>query len=202
MGLGLAVVRYLVELHGGSVAVTSPGEGQGSAFTVMLPLAAAGAREGAGAPPQALAEAPEEEEAFADAPRLDGVRVLVWVRDADDREAIAGILKKSGAEVTAVGSPGEALRSMAQKPAQVLLSEVDAPGGDGYALLKEVRTLPAERGGLVPAAAVMAYARTEDRIRALREGFQLYVSKPVQPAELITVVASLADRPPPGREPT
>ena len=196
MGLGLAVVRYLVEMHGGSVSVTSRGTGQGSAFTVILPLAAAGAREGAGAPPQALAEAPEAEEVFADIPRLHGVRVLVCLRGADDREAIAGILKKGGAEVAAVGSPEEALRSMAQRPAQVLLSEVDGPGGDGYALLKEVRTLPAERGGLVPAAAVMAYARSEDRIRALREGFQLYVSKPVHPAELITVVASLADRPP------
>jgi len=202
MGLGLAVVRYLVEMHGGNVAVTSRGTGQGSAFTVTLPLASAGTREGAGAPPQALAEAPDAEEVFADAPRLDGVRVLVCVRDAEDREAIAGILKQSGAEVAAVGSPEEALRSMAQKPAQVLLSEVDAPGGDGYALLREVRTLPAERGGLVPAAAVMAYARSEDRIRALREGFQLYVSKPVHPAELITVVASLAERPPTGGEPT
>jgi CheY-like chemotaxis protein len=125
------------------------------------------------------------------------------VRGADDREAIAGILTKGGADVAAVGSPEEALRSMAQRPAQVLLSEVDGPGQDGYALLKEVRTLPAERGGLVPAAAVMAYARSEDRIRALREGFQLYVSKPVHPAELITVVASLADRPPAaGGEPT
>ena len=199
MGLGLAVVRYLVELHGGSVSVTSRGTGQGSAFTVTLPLATAGTREGAGAPPQALAEAPDAEEAFADIPRLHGVRVLVCVRGADDREAIAGILKKGGAEVAAVGSPEEALRSMAQRPAQVLLSEVDGPGGDGYALLKEVRTLPAERGGLVPAAAVMAYARSEDRIRALREGFQLYVSKPVHPAELITVVASLAGRESPRR---
>ena len=194
MGLGLAVVRYLVELHGGSVSVTSAGTGRGSAFTVTLPLAAAGAHQGAGAMPQTLAES-EPEEVFADIPRLHGVRVLICMRGADDREAIAGILKRGGAEVVAVGSPEEALRSMAQKPAQVLLSEVDGPSGDGYALLREVRTLPAERGGLVPAAAVMAYARSEDRIRALREGFQLYLSKPVHPAELITVVASLADRP-------
>jgi len=196
MGLGLAVVRYLVEMHGGSVSVTSPGPDKGAAFTVSLPLAAPGTREGAGAPPQAIAEFPDAEEAFAGAPRLHGVRVLVCVRDADDREAMSGILKKSGAEVAAVGSPEEALRTMALKPAQVLLSEVDVPGGDGYALLKEVRTLPAERGGMVPAAAVMGYGRSEDRIRALREGFQLYVSKPVHPAELITVVASLAERGP------
>jgi CheY-like chemotaxis protein len=161
---------------------------------VSLPLAAHGSREGAGAPPQAVAEFPDAEEAFAGAPRLHGVRVLVCLRDADDREAMAAILKKSGAEVEATGSREEALQSMAQKPAQVLLSEVDGPGGDGYALLKEVRMLPAERGGTVPAAAVMAYGRSEDRIRALREGFQLYVSKPVHPAELITVVASLAER--------
>ena len=147
MGLGLAVVRYLVEMHGGSVTVTSPGTGKGAAFTVTLPLATAGAREGMGAPPQALADSPDAEAAFADAPRLHGVRVLVCARDADDREAMAGILKRSGAEVAAVGSPEEALRSMAQNPAQVLLSEVDAAGGDGYALLREVRTLPAERGG-------------------------------------------------------
>jgi CheY-like chemotaxis protein len=196
MGLGLAVVRYLVEMHGGNVSVTSPGPDKGAAFTVSLPLAAPGTREGVGAPPQAIAEFPDAEEAFADAPRLHGVRVLVCVRDADDREAMAAILKRSGAEVAAAGSPEEALRTMAQKPAQVLLSEVDGPAGDGYALLKEVRTLPAERGGMVPAAAVMAYARSEDRIRALREGFQLYLSKPVHPAELITVVASLAERGP------
>ena len=196
MGLGLAVVRYLVEMHGGSVSVSSPGTGKGAAFTVTLPLAAAGVREGVGAPPQALAESPLQEDAFADAPRLDGVRVLVCVRDADDREAMAAALKKSGADVTAVGSSEEALKTMAQKPAQVLLSEVDAPSGDGYALLRAVRTLPAERGGHVPAAAVMTYGRSEDRIRALREGFQLYMSKPVHPAELITVVASLAERPP------
>jgi PAS domain S-box-containing protein len=200
MGLGLAVVRYLVEMHGGSVTVTSPGTGKGAAFTVTLPLATAGVREGMGAPPQALADSPDLEAAFADAPRLNGVRVLVCARDPDDREAMGGILKRSGAEVEAVGSPEEALRSMAQNPAQVLLSEVDVPGGDGYALLKEVRTLPPERGGRVPAAAVMAYARSEDRIRALREGFQLYVSKPVHPAELITVVASLAERPPAAAE--
>ena len=195
MGLGLAVVRYLVEMHGGSVSVSSPGTGKGAAFTVTLPVATPGAREGAGAPPQALAELPHGEDAFADAPRLHGVRVLVCVSDGDDREAMAGILKKSGAEVAAVGSPDEALRTMAQNPAQVLLSEVDAAGGDGYALLRQVRTLPAERGGRVPAVAVMTYGRSEDRIRALREGFQLYVAKPVHPAELITVVASLAERP-------
>jgi len=196
MGLGLAVVRYLVELHGGSVSVTSAGPGRGSAFTVALPLAAADARPDMAAGPVALPEAARSEEAYADIPSLNGVRVLVCMRGADDREAIAGILKRGGAEVAAVGSPEDALRSMAESPAQVLLSEVDGSGGDGYALLKEVRTLPAERGGLVPAAAVMAYARSEDRIRALREGFQLYVSKPVHPAELITVVASLAERPP------
>ena len=192
MGLGLAVVRYLVELHGGSVSVTSAGPGRGSAFTVALPLATAEARPETGGP-VALAEGTED--AFADMPRLEGVRVLLCMRGADDREAIAGILKRGGAEVAAVGSPEEALRSMAESPARVLLSEVDGTAGDGYALLREVRTLPAERGGLVPAAAVMAHARSEDRIRALREGFQLYVSKPVHPAELITVVASLAERP-------
>ena len=96
MGLGLAVVRYLVEMHGGSVSVTSSGTGKGAAFTVSLPLAAAGAREGMGAPPQALAEFPSAEEAFADAPTLHGVRVLICVRDADDREAMAGILKRAG----------------------------------------------------------------------------------------------------------
>jgi hypothetical protein len=134
MGLGLAVVRYLVELHGGNVSVTSPGPDKGAAFTVTLPLAAPGRGKARGAPPQAIADFPDAEEAFAGAPRLHGVRVLVCVRDADDREAMAAILKKSGAEVAAVGSPEEALRTMAQKPAQVLLSEVDASAGDGYAL--------------------------------------------------------------------
>ena len=190
LGLGLAVVRHLVELHGGQVTASSAGEGQGSTFTVTVPLldpaeAASGDRdEGA---PAATDELPD------DAPRLDGVRVLVVDRNDEVREVISRILRLSGADVDAVASSADALTCFARNVPDVLVSAIDMEGETGYSLLRKVRSLPLDVGGAVPAAALTAYSRTEDRVRALRAGFQMYMAKPVQPAELLAVVATLAD---------
>jgi CheY-like chemotaxis protein len=190
LGLGLAVVRHLVELHGGQVAASSAGEGQGATFTVTIPLldpaqAATGHRgEGAAA---ATDELPD------DAPRLDGVRVLVVDRSEEVRESVSRLLRLGGAAVDAVDSAADALTSFARSVPDVLVAAIDMEGETGYSLLRKVRSLPRDVGGAVPAAALIVYSRTDDRVRALRAGFQMYLAKPVQPAELLAVVAALAD---------
>ena len=122
------------------------------------------------------------------------MRVLVVERNDEVREVISRILRLSGAEVDAVDSPADALTSFARSVPVVLVSAIDMEGETGYSLLRKVRSLPRDVGGAVPAAALTGYSRTEDRVRALRAGFQMSMSKPVQPAELLAVVASLADR--------
>jgi len=190
LGLGLAVVRHLVELHGGQVTASSTGEGQGAKFTVTIPLldpapAARGDR-GEGVL-TATDELPD------DAPRLDGLRILVVDRSEEVREVVSRILRLSGAEVEAVDSAADALASFARSVPDVLVSAIDMEGETGYSLLRKVRRLPRDVGGAVPAAALTGHSRTEDRVRALRAGFQMYMSKPVHPAELLAVVAALSD---------
>jgi PAS domain S-box-containing protein len=188
LGLGLAVVRHLVELHGGQVTASSPGEGQGATFTVTIPLldpAQSSAERGDA--PALAGDIPD------DAPRLDGVRVLVVDGSEEVREVVSRILRQSGAEVDAVDSAAEALTCFARTVPDVLVSAIDMEGETGYSLLRKVRGLPRDVGGAVPAAALTTDARMEDRVRALRAGFQMYMAKPVQPAELLAVVAALAD---------
>jgi signal transduction histidine kinase/CheY-like chemotaxis protein len=189
LGLGLAVVRHLVELHGGTVQVESPGLGQGATFVVALP-----ALDPAQVPPNevivtGVGAAPFPAEAI-DA--LHGVKVLLVDDGADVREAVAGVLRDHGADVTTVASAEEALRALALGAPDVLLSEVELAGETGLSLLRKVRSLPPEQGGRVPAAAISTFSRTEDRVQALLAGFQIHLAKPVQPAELLAVVASLA----------
>jgi len=191
LGLGLAVVRHLVELHGGQVTASSAGEGQGATFTVTIPLldkaeAVSGDR-GEGAAAAATKELPD------DAPRLDGVRVLVVDPSEEVRASVSHILRLGGAEVDAVDSAADALTSFARSVPDVLVSAIDMEGETGYSLLRKVRSLPRDVGGAVPAAALTAHSRTDDRVRALRAGFQMHLAKPVQPAELLAVVAALAD---------
>jgi PAS domain S-box-containing protein len=193
LGLGLAVVRHLVEMHGGTVEARSAGKGQGATFTVTLP-----ALDPSRLPPLAPAS---ETPAFAtgctgDNPDLTGVRVLV-VDDGDDvREVVSAVLGHCGADVRAVGSAGEALQALAEFMPHVLVSEIEMKGETGFSLIQRVRALPEGHGGQVPAAALSAYGRTDDRVQALLAGFQIHVPKPVQPAELVAVVASLAKRGP------
>ena len=197
LGLGLAVVRHLVELHGGTIEARSEGEGHGATFTVVLPVA-----DPAPLPPAAPAPAGAAGAAVptawlpADAPDLSGVRVLVVDDGEDVREVVSVVLGQCGAEVRAVGTASEGLDALASFAPHVLVSEVEMRGETGFSLMQKVRALPPERGGLVPAAALSAYGRTDDRVQALLAGFQIHVPKPVQPAELVAVVASLAGRTP------
>jgi PAS domain S-box-containing protein len=180
LGLGLAIVRHLVELHGGRVeAANRPG--RGAVFLVRLPRRP-------GEPVVAVASP----SSHADAPSLRGIRVMVVDDDADARDMIGAALEQRGASVLKLGSAVEALRALGEERPDVLLADVEMPAQDGYALLREIRSLSPEKGGLTPAAALTAYAGIEDRIRALSAGFDVHIPKPVQPLELSTVVARLA----------
>ncbi|MCM2256819.1 MAG: ATP-binding protein [Vicinamibacteria bacterium] len=186
LGLGLSIARQLIELHGGSIQAESPGAGLGSTFTARFPRS----------PVTATTTDPLTDAALGadDAPDITGIRVLIVEDDDDARELVEKVLASHGANVKAATSALEALGVLARERVDVLLSDIEMPGTDGYQLIRQLRVRPAEQGGTVPAAALTAYARTEDRLRALRAGFQIHLSKPVQPAELVTVVASLAAR--------
>jgi PAS domain S-box-containing protein len=192
LGLGLAIVRHLVELHGGTVRAESEGEGQGSTFTVLLPVApvyAAEPSEGRVHP------ASRETLPFFDCPdRLDGLRVLAVDDEPDTRELLKAGLGHCGAVVTVVGSAAEAIEALRASTPDVLISDIGMPDEDGYALMRKVRALPAAEGGNVPAIALTAYARVEDRMQALRAGYQMHVTKPVELAELAAIIASLSRR--------
>jgi hypothetical protein len=190
LGLGLAIAKQLVELHGGSIQAESPGAGQGSTFTVKFPCSPVTAAPVNG---RVYSQA-DRSVGLEEAPDLTGIRVLIVEDDDDARALVAKVLEGQGAVVEAVSSAREALDVLAKERIDVLLSDIEMPGTDGYQLIRELRLRPSQQGGSVPAAALTAYARTEDRLRALRAGFQLHLPKPVQPAELITVVASLAGR--------
>jgi PAS domain S-box-containing protein len=192
LGLGLAIVRHLVELHGGTVRAESEGEGRGSTFTVLLPVApvyAADPAEGRVHP-----AARDTLPAFECPDRLDGLRVLVVDDEPDTREMLKTGLEHCGANVTTVGSAAEAFALIAGEPPHVIISDIGMPDEDGYDLIRKVRKLPPERGGRVPAIALTAYARAEDRMQALRAGYQMHVPKPVELVELAAVTASLARR--------
>jgi len=194
LGLGLAIVRQLVELHGGTVRAASEGLGLGSTFSFSLPLPLRnGAIENDGAEdPEFIL--PEIE----CPPRLDGLRVLIVDDETDACELLRTVLESCGALVKATSSVPAALAAMTEEAFDVLLSDIGMPGEDGYSLIAKVRALGKERGGEIPAAALTAYAGEEDRIRVLESGFQIHVSKPISPSELIAVVANLAGRVGPG----
>jgi PAS domain S-box-containing protein len=188
LGLGLAIVRHLVELHGGTVAADSQGEGQGATFTVRLPLA------GANADKTAAMQSSETTAEGGVSERLAGLKVLVVDDEADTRDLVALMLKQDGAQVRAADSANEGLQALAEWKPDVIISDIGMPLEDGYTLIRKVRALPPEQGGHTPAAALTAYARREDRVKALAAGYQAHLPKPVEPEELVAVVASLAGR--------
>ena len=185
LGIGLGLVRHLAELHGGSVYAESPGEGQGATFVVKLPLMVAEMRE----QPIAPRETPPLESTA-----LTGARIVVVDDDPTAVELIREVLVQAGAEVIECRSADEALQAVAQRRPGVLISDIEMPGQDGYSLIRKVRAQSPERGGKIPAVALTAFGRPEDRIRSLTAGFNIHVSKPVDPAELIAIVASMIGR--------
>lgn len=192
LGLGLAIVRHLVELHGGEVKAYSPGEGLGATFTVVLPLMIihVPAEDKHRVHPRVSTVSPSIEVSQ----RLDGVSVLVVDDEADTRELLEIILKQCGAKVMAAQSAREAVELLGQHRPDVLLSDIGMPTEDGYELIRQIRSLPEESGGKTPAIALTAYARVEDRLQALRAGYQMHVPKPVVLAELVALIASLVER--------
>jgi signal transduction histidine kinase len=181
LGLGLAVVRHLVELHGGSVRAESEGEGRGATFTVTLP---AGNLE----PRISI----EENAATRRTVRFRGLKVLVVDDDQDTCETVEGVLKRAGAEVRTCLSASQALTAMDSWVPDVLVSDIGMPGEDGYSLIRKVRARKTEEGGRVVAVALTAYGRREDRMKALSAGFEVHVGKPVEPSQLVKIVASVS----------
>ncbi len=195
LGLGLAIVRHLVELHGGTVQAASEGIGQGAVFTVSFPIIPVRSKEvplldepaGERVSPTAQSSVP-----FVCPPEIRNLRVLVVDDERDTRELLVFIFEHCEARITGVSSVNEALEKIESEEFDVLVSDIGMPERDGYDLIQAVRELPPEKGGRIPAVALTAYARVEDRMRVLSAGFQMHVPKPVEPAELLAVVASLA----------
>jgi PAS domain S-box-containing protein len=187
LGLGLAIVRHLVELHGGTVHAESPGPDQGATFTVRLPLME-----------ERVLPAPSSRHGVqsgnASSVRLDGVKVMVVDDELDMRDFLSVSLRQYGADVTALASVGEAVAALEREKPDVLVSDIGMPGEDGYALIRKVRALGPDRGGQVPAAALTGFAAGDDTMRVLSAGYQVHLPKPVEPARLAQVVGTLAGR--------
>jgi PAS domain S-box-containing protein len=189
LGIGLAITKSLTELHGGSVSVTSEGEGRGAQFVLTLPIAATPTKAAEAATTQA-----SQEPAPVDTTSLDGVRVLVVDDDEDNRLVVRRLLAAHGAEVSMAGSTAEAVERCERFRPHVLLTDLGMPNQDGFDLLSQIRAWEVGSGHTVAAAALTALTRAEDRRRAMSAGFQVHVTKPVEPPELLAVVAGLAGR--------
>jgi CheY-like chemotaxis protein len=185
LGLGLAIVRNLVELHGGTVWAESTGEGQGATFIVELPL---------------LPNSNQQQREHSCSLLLDhsnalaGLRVLIVDDEADTREFLATALEQFHMVVTMAASAPEAFDLLQQHPPDILLSDIGMPEEDGYSLIQKIRALPPEAGGQIPAAALTAYVQGDDRLQALQAGFQMHIPKPIEPIQLVDVIARLVGR--------
>jgi CheY-like chemotaxis protein len=193
LGLGLSIARHLVELHGGTISASSPGEGLGATFRFSLPLiqlriADLGLRND---------ESDADDQSAIRNPQsaiLRGLRVLVVDDDEDSRAVVSAVLERAGASVSTARSAAEALGLVVESRPDVLVADIGMPGVDGYELMRRVRALEPSQGGQTPAAALTAYASDQDRDLALGAGYQLHLAKPVAPADLLQAVAGLAGR--------
>jgi PAS domain S-box-containing protein len=196
LGLGLAIVRHLVELHGGTARAESLGEGKGASFIIELPLLAARTSVVASAEAETQPSQPifwtDESTAIECPPALENLKVLIVDDELDARLLLTAVLENCGVRVESTQSAREALAAIESFKPDVLVSDIGMPDEDGYALIRKIRALKAEQGGRIPAIALSAYAREEDRMRALLAGYHIHVAKPVNPAELIAVISSLA----------
>jgi CheY-like chemotaxis protein/two-component sensor histidine kinase len=190
LGLGLAIVRHLVELHGGTVRAESAGRGAGAQFTIRVPARSLVTSGGDDVPPRSSAVVAAAAVASVGL-RIDGCRVLVVDDDRESCEVILEALRGNGASVLATMSANEAIEALRDFQPHVVFSDIAMPGRDGYAVLAGVRAIELELGRRVPVAAITAYARTEDRERAIAAGFDEYLVKPVEPTVLASVVATL-----------
>lgn len=195
LGLGMAITRHLVELHGGTIRAHSPGEGQGATFTLRLPAMIVDNAELS--PSMATEQRPsidEDEAQLPELPRLDGIHVLVVDDERDARDLLTTVLEQSGAQVTAVATVADALEKLQAVKPDLLVSDIEMANEDGYSLIRKVRALEDARARRIPAIALTAHARSADRIRALSAGYQMHIPKPVEPAELVIVIANIIDR--------
>lgn len=189
LGLGLAIVKQLVELHGGSIRADSPGEGQGATFVVALPLRAVRGFEEPREHPTTSKRTPVP--GTMDAQLLSGISVLVVDDEPDARDLLQVVLQCASAEVSVAQDAEEALRLVKQRRFSAIISDIGMPHRDGYWFIREVRNLSVEQGGKTPAVALTAFARSEDRTRAMLSGFQVHLSKPIEPRELVATLKSL-----------
>ncbi|HZI60385.1 MAG TPA: ATP-binding protein, partial [Pyrinomonadaceae bacterium] len=184
LGLGLAIVRHLVELHGGTVSAESEGAGKGATFSATFPLLTDRY--------EPIAQSAEWH--ASEVRSLDGLRVLLVDDEPEAREILTTVIGRTGAEVKACISASDALSKLAEWRPDVILSDIAMPDEDGYSFIGKVRSLPRDQGGDIPAAALSAYARDEDRMQALAAGYQMHIAKPIGASQLVTMVAKLAGR--------
>ena len=189
LGIGLSIAKHLVELHGGTIKALSEGAGKGASFVVRLPISPLVSST----PGIAAVPATRERSPAAELPEgYQGIAVLVVDDDADARELLEFVLQRSGMEVRTAPSAAEALAALKNFRPRVIVSDIGMPGGDGYSLIRDIRTHTLEENRSIPAIALTAFARNEDRTHALVEGFNVHMAKPVDPAELIRAVVDLA----------
>lgn len=180
--MGLAIVRHIVEMHGGTVRADSPGKGQGATFTVRLPLIST------------IAEANQSQTQLNGSLNLSGIRVLVVDDEPDTRDLLTFVMEQHGAVVVAAASACEALESLRQSPPDVLVCDIGMPEMDGYTLMRQVRAWSPEQGRQIPAIALTAYAGEMNQKQAFAAGFQMHISKPVEPEAMARAIAALTRR--------
>jgi CheY-like chemotaxis protein len=189
LGLGLAITRHLVEMHGGTVEAESEGEGCGATFIVKLPMPAVTSRRSSSTKPVKAVRGPQA--TAINSANLTGVRVIAVDDSEDTRALVSAVLETCGAKVTTASSVREALELFGGSRPDLLICDIGMPEEDGYALIRKIRQLPPEKGGNTPAIALTGYVRVEDRMRALEAGYEMFVPKPIEASELCMIVASV-----------